>query len=133
MRVVVPRVGIGMAMALDDHAGVPQATATADAKPRHASPASFALRADEETVTKSFKDQRKDVRQDSCLAAASLGRVFRFFEFQIHMMSHDFRNHPCDRNMHIGSKLAMIVARRPEDENVSWNDPRSCAGAIWKR
>ena len=56
-----------------------------------------------------------------------------FFAFQIHIISHDSRNHPCDCNMHIGNKLAMIVARRPEDENVSWNDPRSCAGAIWKR
>ena len=77
--VVVPRVGIGMAMALDDHAGVRQATGTAEAEPRHASPASFALRADEETLPKSLKDQRKDVRTDSCVAAASLERVFRFF------------------------------------------------------
>jgi hypothetical protein len=122
-----------MAMALDDRAGVPQATATAEAKPRHASPASFALRADEETLTQSLEGQRKDVRQDSCLAAVSLERVFRFFEFQIHIISHDFQNHPCDRNMHIGNKLAMIVARRPEGGNVSWNDPRSCAGAIWQR
>jgi hypothetical protein len=68
-----------MAMALDDHAGVRQATESAEAELRHASPASFAVRADEETLPKSLKDQRKDVRTDSCVAAASLERVFRFF------------------------------------------------------